>query len=146
MSRTYFTRKGTRLYTIKSYFMQRLLPYGVGYCADGREVLFDRDYAPICQRYPGEPATMVGPAERVHWQSQDWFYDDRTRDATKRRRGREVLAEWGMTEPALAQAEQLARVREDGVGNPKIPALLRARGTAGMSDTIISFNPRRTTA
>jgi len=31
------------------------VPYGRWVCADGREVIFNREYWPILQRYPGEP-------------------------------------------------------------------------------------------
>jgi hypothetical protein len=39
-------------------------PYGLWTCADGREVLFNRYYHPVYQRYPGQPAC---PADPVEW-------------------------------------------------------------------------------
>lgn len=61
------------------------LPYGVWTCPDGREVLFNRCYEPIRQRYPGQPPTEADPKEWVPWVHQAWFYRDGTR--TKRAAG-----------------------------------------------------------
>src|SRR5215468_6698717 len=52
------------------------LPYGLWTCPDGREVLFNRDYAPIWERLPGEPARRADPNERIPWADQVWFYND----------------------------------------------------------------------
>ena len=81
------------------------MPYGIWTCADGREVLFDRTYTPICERYPGQPAVMADRDEWVHWGQQDWFYDDATKD--KRGAAMAVLAQWGMIQPVLERADQL---------------------------------------
>src|SRR5262249_58294574 len=56
--------------------MRAALPYGIWTCADGRQVLFNRFYDPIWSRYPGQPATAADPNEWVHWQEQEWFFDD----------------------------------------------------------------------
>ena len=34
-------------------------PYGMWTVADGRQVLFNRNYRPILERYPGAPAKAV---------------------------------------------------------------------------------------
>ena len=52
------------------------LPYGMWRCADGREVLFNRAYRPIWSRYPGRPTVGANPDEWVHWNTQNYFYDD----------------------------------------------------------------------
>ncbi len=45
-------------------------------CADGRQVLFNRDYRPIWQRYPGKAAEKADPAEWVTWIKQQYLFDD----------------------------------------------------------------------
>lgn len=53
------------------------LPYGLWRCANGREVLFNRRYQPIYERYDG----ITVPALRDEWvrfTAQYWFYDDGT--------------------------------------------------------------------
>jgi hypothetical protein len=70
--------------------MRRETPYGIWTCADGREVLFDRDYQPIWSRYPGQPAERANPDEWINWVDQRWFYFDgnkpwATGDASSRR-------------------------------------------------------------
>src|SRR4051812_34435506 len=37
------------------------LPFGKWTCADGREVLYNRDYVALWQRRPGEPAEQADP-------------------------------------------------------------------------------------
>jgi hypothetical protein len=59
--------------------VRRALPYGVWVCADGRQVLFNRDYLPIWQRRGiGHYGTEADPFEWVHWVRQGWFFDDGT--------------------------------------------------------------------
>jgi hypothetical protein len=51
-------------------------PYGLWTCADGREVLFNRYYRPVYQRYPGQPAQTADPTEWVPHVSQQYFFND----------------------------------------------------------------------
>ena len=51
-------------------------PYGRWACADGREVLFNRYYCPIYERYPGQSARDADPNEWVPWKKQEWFFND----------------------------------------------------------------------
>src|ERR1019366_697539 len=37
-------------------YLRYRMPFGKWTCADGREVLFNRNYKPIWQRYPGQAA------------------------------------------------------------------------------------------
>ena len=53
----------------------RELPYGVWKCADGREVLFNRQYEPLWQRHHGEIA-LADPKEWVRSVSEVFFYND----------------------------------------------------------------------
>jgi hypothetical protein len=55
---------------------RRWLPYGMWTCADGREVLYNRDYHPIWQRRPGKAAEKANPSEWVHWVKSEHFFDD----------------------------------------------------------------------
>ncbi len=52
------------------------LPYGMWTCADGREVLFNRRYAPIWSRRPGQYAQQIACWEFVDWITQCWLFDD----------------------------------------------------------------------
>src|SRR6516164_10471590 len=81
-------------------------PYGLWTCADGREVLFNRYYRPIYERYPGQPARAACD-QWVDWQKQQWFFDDGTAPVSygsvPRRawlpaisRINKVLTDWGL--------------------------------------------------
>ena len=56
------------------------LPYGLWTCKHGREVLFNRSYWPIWERWPGEFAVRANPEEFVlDIVSQAYFFDDADR-------------------------------------------------------------------
>jgi len=78
-------------------------------CADGREVLFDRYYEPLYQRYPGRAPTPVDPWERVQWDSQIWFYGDGAPELAKLKASRKALEDWGVLDQAMGAAEQLEK-------------------------------------
>ena len=61
----YVRRKGREIWCSRQEFIRWQLPYGQWRCADGREVLFDRDYAPICERYPETVPTLSDAHEWV---------------------------------------------------------------------------------
>jgi hypothetical protein len=90
----------------KQKFTRWCLPYGFWLCVDGREVLFDRTYTPICQRYPGQPATMADPTEWVPWTHIENFYNDGTPETGKRRAAMTVLELWAMSKVVLSAVEQ----------------------------------------
>ena len=72
------------------------MPYGVFTCADGRDVLFNRDYTPLLQRINGV-VTAADSDEWVPWVLQRFFYDDADppwANAATRARCVAVLAEW----------------------------------------------------
>jgi hypothetical protein len=80
------------------------VPYGKWTCADGREVIFNREYWPILECRPGEKVKPANPNEWIHWVTQDWFFEDinapwyRRRPKTAARtleRINQLLAEWG---------------------------------------------------
>jgi hypothetical protein len=72
---------------------QRL--YGRWKCGDGREVLFNRDYRPIWQRYPGQRAEPADPDEWVRdivGEAKYYWIDGEGTNAN----GRRLLKEWGV--------------------------------------------------
>jgi hypothetical protein len=78
------------------------LPYGMWKCGDGREVVFNRGYVPILERYPDEPAIAANPNEWIDWIEQHFYWDDYAdprRNAETLERINELLLDWGM--PAL---------------------------------------------
>jgi len=83
-----------------SVFRRRYeLPYGIWTCADGREVLFHRGYAPIYERGPGFTVRPADPTERVPFVSQAWFYSGMDSKTKSRRAAEAVLREWGVPLP-----------------------------------------------
>jgi hypothetical protein len=69
--------------------------YGKWRCADGREVLFNRGYTPIWQRYPGKPAERADATKRVKGiveEAEYYWIDGRGTNA----KGRRLLKEWGV--------------------------------------------------
>ena len=101
-------RDGAMFYSSKAVFIRWMLPYGRWTCADGREVLFDRDYTPICQRTPPGPVSLADPKEWVrHIDSQRFYDDDGTSERRKKVAALAALTEWGFVEPVLAQVEDL---------------------------------------
>jgi hypothetical protein len=84
-----------------------LLPYGKWTCADGREVLFNRDYQAIWQRYPGRQACEADPFEWVEWLSAENYFDDgsfRNPQQTQQTEVERDLDRVGLTEIAAETA------------------------------------------
>jgi hypothetical protein len=72
-------------------YWKTILPYGKWTCADGRKVLFNRDYTPILQRLPDGRVTPADPTEWVPWITQEWFYEDVPRCWLKRGPSKRLL-------------------------------------------------------
>jgi hypothetical protein len=78
--------------------------YGLWTCPDGRQVLFDRNYKPMWQRYLDQPATPADPSEWVLFAKEEWFFGypapwtHPINYAVKQvmTRCEAVLAEWGV--------------------------------------------------
>lgn len=89
----YYYHKAPSLATRAARWM---LPYGCWTVQDGREILFDRRYCPILQRFNGGPAM---PADRSEWvdgiEATSWFYTGSTPEAACRAAGIEALRAWG---------------------------------------------------
>ena len=73
-------------------YRRKHLPYGLWTCADGREVLFNREYQPIYQRKNGV-LSPADPNEWVDYTSQRFFYSDRKARFSKTREKIENLLE-----------------------------------------------------
>jgi hypothetical protein len=130
----YIGRSGDSIFASKNTFIRREMPYGCYHCADGREVLFDREYKPICQRYPGQPPTLADAGEWVVCDRREWFYDDGTPEHQKRERARKKLEEWGMLEPVMRQIEQLILMGK-GISpfDPRARSIWEARWAAAQA-------------
>jgi hypothetical protein len=84
------------------------MPYGKWTCADGREVLFNRDYRPIWERRNGGNATQGVPYEWVAFERQEGFYDDGDtpwRDRRALAKCQAILNAWGAP-PSLTPPRQ----------------------------------------
>jgi hypothetical protein len=108
----HWRRKGAELYGTRKEFIRWQLPYGCFHCPDGREVLFDRDYCPICQRYPESAPTMADPTEWIPYARQEWFYSDRHSEKEKLAIATAKLEEWGMLEPVMKEIDRLIQSRQ----------------------------------
>lgn len=80
-ARGYSEKKNLALFAIK-YSVRRTLPYGIWYCMDGREVIFNREYQPIAQRANGI-VSYANRDEFVEYINREVkFYDDLHNPAT----------------------------------------------------------------
>ena len=105
--RRYMRRKGATLMARRNTFVLWQLPYGCYHCDNGREVLFDRDYVPICERScSGALPQMANPDEWVKGIARrEWFYNDKTPALQRRKIAEAKLVEWNMLEPVMAEIE-----------------------------------------
>jgi hypothetical protein len=80
----------------------RPTPYGAWRCADGREVLYNRNYQPIWERLPDGTVRPADPSEWVRdIVEHRWFWDDGTMHKDVMKRADAVLREWGIVQVAL---------------------------------------------
>lgn len=56
--------------------MRIVLPYGKWTCADGTEVLFNRDYRPIWRRHPNGMVVPADPDEWVNFVKQEYIFGE----------------------------------------------------------------------
>ena len=104
---SYWRRRGAEFYTSRKEFIRWQMPYGCWHCPDGRQVLFDRDYAPICQRYPETAPSIADPNEWIPSARQEWFYNDANSEKEKLAIATAKLEEWGMLELVMEQIDAL---------------------------------------
>lgn len=88
---------------------QIFMPYGRWTCADGREVLFNREYTPIWQRRPGQSAKPAKPGEWVEHVGSEMIYSDSDKEDVKRAKGAAVLAAWGLPVPLTVEQNAQAK-------------------------------------
>lgn len=89
----FVSRNGRRsISSAKQFQRWNDLPYGIWRCKDGRDVLFNRYYEPIYQRFPDGTLEDADPAEWINWSGQEWFYTDADSEAQKRRKAESALA------------------------------------------------------
>lgn len=81
--------------------MRLYLPYGKWKCADGREVLFNRDYCPIWQRSDGV-VTPIAPDVHVPHEKSEVYYNDGNAPYSNNdmtiKNCLSVLEDWGVLE------------------------------------------------
>jgi hypothetical protein len=91
--------------------MLTVLPYGMWTCADGREILFNRNYRPIWQRLPEGTVQHADSNEWVDWTEQGWFDLGSMRyEKTAREAYRKVLKDF-LDDKPLTVANDTRRVR-----------------------------------
>ena len=88
-----------------------LIPYGVMLCEDGREVMFDHDYAPMYQRYPGQLPTRADPKEEVNPRRSKWLYEPTTPPAQRKRLQDNALRQWGVYEQVMAEIKAMKPIK-----------------------------------
>lgn len=79
--------------------MRLCMPYGKWTCADGTEVLFNRDYCPIWLRTPSGFVYDIAPNVLVPHVKQEFYYQDSTTpdfDQNSHERCVDILTEWGV--------------------------------------------------
>jgi hypothetical protein len=57
--------------------MRATLPYGKWICADGKEVLFNRDFQPIWEKSPAEMPRPTDRDAQYEHVKEKWFFGDR---------------------------------------------------------------------
>src|SRR5271163_2062225 len=88
-------------------FIRRQMPYGKWTYADGREVLFDRNYVPIFERMPSGPVSKAAPNKLPGIKKGMWLYKETggVTESAKRKAAESVLQEWGVFEICMADIE-----------------------------------------
>jgi len=79
--------------------MRIVMPYGKWTCADGTEVLFNRDYRPIWKRRPNGVVVAADPDEWVKFAKQQYFFGDHStpdEDPDSYRICMRQLRDWGV--------------------------------------------------
>ena len=111
---------GTMAMSAKDALRWQEMPYGRWWCADGREILFNRQYNPLWERTAGNMEWTS--ADRTEWVAgiaeQSWFYNDGDRDAAKERKALAELSARGLPKPdrsALVRATRGSMRRQRGI-------------------------------
>lgn len=81
----------------KWYAIRDDYPYGKWTCTNGREVLYNRSYQPIWERYNGGSATQANNNEWIDLIDEDktiFYYNDSTPLYKRKIIGENILKEW----------------------------------------------------
>jgi hypothetical protein len=79
--------------------MRIVMPYGKWTCADGTEVLFNRDYRPIWKKHPNGKVVVAAPDEWVKFAKQEFLFGDHNapdEDRDSYRICTNQLRDWGV--------------------------------------------------
>lgn len=92
--------------------MRLHLPYGKWKCADGREVLFNRDYCPIWERSPDGVVTPIEPDVYVDHEDSEFYFNDGTapyydNNSATVKECLSILNDWGVAD---ANSKVLERI------------------------------------
>lgn len=106
--------------------MRLYLPYGKWKCADGREILFNRDYCPIWERSSDGVVTPIRPDVHVDRSDSEFYYNDGTapykNNSLTIKRCLSVLEDWGVVgvNSKVLELVPIALANRDfGLLNPK---------------------------
>lgn len=107
--------------------MRLRLPYGKWFCADGSEVLFNRDYCPIWKKLDSGEIIDIDPSTQIDYEDSEHYYYDRTApysgDLSTLELCLSVLKDWGVEK----QIPQVLNLIPFALANRDV-ALLRPKG------------------
>jgi len=95
------------------------LLYGLWTCADGREILFDRNYCPIWQRRPGQKVEAADPHERVRWKKEERLYNDGTPFEERKKIAEKVLRDWQVGRATPRDYRNILQKHIDALAKPE---------------------------
>jgi len=99
--------------------MRLVLPYGKWTCADGTEVLFNRDYSPLWYKSPNGKVGTLDPDTWVSWKGSSHYFNDGQVPWHKKRQAKAdecfaVLKEWGVDTQRPKILDWWAKAMQDG--------------------------------
>lgn len=97
--------------------MRLYMPYGKWTCADGTEVLFNRDYCPMWARLLDGSVISLDPDTWISYKDEEWYFSDGTAPWHKKEtipRCLKVLEEWGVEGKKTRLLEMLPAVVDTG--------------------------------
>lgn len=97
--------------------MRLYMPYGKWTCADGTEVLFNRDYCPMWAKLPDGSVIPLDPDTWISYRDQEWYFGDGTAPWDNKASFEKcvnVLKEWGIDGKSTRLLEMLPDVIDTG--------------------------------
>lgn len=92
--------------------MRFVLPYGVWTCADGREVLFNREYRAIWERLPDGSVREADPDKWVPFKTQLLYFQDGNPpwfDRKSHQFCEDILSSWDLPERIALYPDQILK-------------------------------------